>query len=329
MHKISIIIPLYNKELSCTAAIQSVLLQTYSHFELIIINDGSTDDSLRVAKKAIKTDTRVRLITQKNQGVSIARNNGVLEANYDLLAFLDADDLWHPRYLEVMVDAIKEYPSEQWFGMSFKRFSGDLVMPFFQNKITFKKLNFLHSSYHHSTRKSGAVSLVYSDSFIMKRSLFEKVGGYPGGMRYSEDVFFYFQAAKFSQIIWSPEELTYYRSDAENKEVYRDVAKPLPEFMVEILKQPNNNDVPFDFMVYQMINWIHSTIEKDTFYKELKLLPLNYTILSLKSRYFRMKLLFRYLPISLIFYFNPWLAKVFLQATSKSTFNRFVNFFKR
>jgi len=328
MYKISIIIPLYNKELSCTAAIQSVLSQTYSYFELIIINDGSTDGSLRVAEKSIKADTRVRLITQKNQGVSVARNNGVLEANYDLLAFLDADDLWHPRYLEVMIDAVKEYPSEQWFGMSFKRFSGNLTIPPLQKKITFQKLNFLYNSYHHSTRKPGAVSLVYSDSFIMKRWLFEKAGGYPTGMRYSEDVFFYFQASRFSSIVWSPAELTYYRTDAENKEVLRDVPKPLPKFMVDLLKQPHNNDIVFDFVVYQVINWIHSTVERKRFHKELKLLPFQYTILSLKSKYFRLKLLIRYLPITIIFYFNPRLANSFLQATSKETFNRFISFFK-
>lgn len=88
----SIVIPLYNKEKSITTTINSVLNQTCGDFELIIVNDGSTDTSLEIVQ-SIK-DERIRIINQKNGGVSSARNQGIIEAKFDWIAFLDADDLW-------------------------------------------------------------------------------------------------------------------------------------------------------------------------------------------------------------------------------------------
>ena len=87
---ISVIVPLYNKEKFIRATINSVLQQTYKDFELIIVDDGSTDDSASVVK-AIK-DPRIRFVQKLNEGVSVARNTGIKESNGEWLLFLDADD---------------------------------------------------------------------------------------------------------------------------------------------------------------------------------------------------------------------------------------------
>ena len=87
---ISIIVPLYNKEKFIETTINSVLQQTYKDFELIIVDDGSTDDSAAIVE-AIK-DPRIRLIKKKNEGVSAARNFGISKSNGEWLLFLDADD---------------------------------------------------------------------------------------------------------------------------------------------------------------------------------------------------------------------------------------------
>jgi glycosyltransferase involved in cell wall biosynthesis/peptidoglycan/xylan/chitin deacetylase (PgdA/CDA1 family) len=94
---ISVVIPIYNAEKHLEATLKSVLDQTFRDFELILINDGSTDRSLDIVSKF--KDGRIKLFSQDNYGVSYARNKGAYLAQYDYLAFLDADDVWHPEYL--------------------------------------------------------------------------------------------------------------------------------------------------------------------------------------------------------------------------------------
>jgi glycosyltransferase involved in cell wall biosynthesis len=100
MPDISVIIPLYNKGMIIERTVKSVLEQTYPNFELIIVDDGSTDNSVEVVQQ-IK-DERIRLIRQKNSGPSAARNTGVRNANTDWVVFLDGDD-------ELLPDALKHF----------------------------------------------------------------------------------------------------------------------------------------------------------------------------------------------------------------------------
>ena len=113
----SVVIPLYNKELSISNTIQSVLDQTFQDFEIVIVNDGSTDNSVKEVEKF--DDKRIRLIHQENQGVSAARNKGIKEAKFEWIAFLDADDLWREKHLKVLSDMIKKYPTDKVFTTSY------------------------------------------------------------------------------------------------------------------------------------------------------------------------------------------------------------------
>ena len=101
---ISIIIPLYNKEQSIEKTVHSVLSQSYNDFELVIVDDGSVDQSVAVVKGM--TDERIKLIQKKNGGVSSARNSGIHAAKNEWIAFLDADDLWHVNFLRSVVEVI-------------------------------------------------------------------------------------------------------------------------------------------------------------------------------------------------------------------------------
>lgn len=105
---ISVIIPLYNKGPFILRTLQSVLAQTHREFECIIIDDGSTDDGPAIVRSV--QDDRIRLITQINSGVSSARNRGLLSAQHDYCAFLDADDKWDPGYLTKMTQLIAMNP---------------------------------------------------------------------------------------------------------------------------------------------------------------------------------------------------------------------------
>lgn len=94
---ISIIIPLYNKEKTILRCLNSVLGQTYKEFEVIIVDDGSVDNGVFIIENSI-SDKRVKIIKQKNGGVSKARNTGAKAANGNWLVFLDADDYWLPDF---------------------------------------------------------------------------------------------------------------------------------------------------------------------------------------------------------------------------------------
>lgn len=101
------IIPLYNKSKSILNTVDTVLAQTYTNFEVIVINDGSTDNSLDIIME-IKDD-RVRVINQKNGGVSSARNKGIFEAKREWVVFIDADDVWMSDHLLVLKQLIEKY----------------------------------------------------------------------------------------------------------------------------------------------------------------------------------------------------------------------------
>ncbi|MBP5534914.1 MAG: glycosyltransferase family 2 protein [Alphaproteobacteria bacterium] len=106
MVEISVIVPVYNAEKYLLSTLQSIFNQTFKNFEVICVNDGSTDDSLNLLKK-IK-DKRLRIINQRNQGVSVARNVGVRNARGKWISFFDADDLMMPTFLEKMLIIAKE-----------------------------------------------------------------------------------------------------------------------------------------------------------------------------------------------------------------------------
>ena len=107
---VSIVVPLYNKVNEVCRAIDSILTQTVQNFELIIVDGGSTDGSLDVIQKYL-TDDRIRLLNQKSKGVASGRNEGIDAAEYDLVAFLDADDAWCPIFLEKILYLREKYPN--------------------------------------------------------------------------------------------------------------------------------------------------------------------------------------------------------------------------
>jgi glycosyltransferase involved in cell wall biosynthesis len=109
MPLISIVIPLYNKDFIIKATLKSVLAQTFSDYEVIVIDDGSTDNSLKIVTEYI--DKRITVYQQENKGSSSARNLGIEKANGELIAFLDADDYWYPNHLEEIFKLYQDFPN--------------------------------------------------------------------------------------------------------------------------------------------------------------------------------------------------------------------------
>jgi glycosyltransferase involved in cell wall biosynthesis len=104
---VSIVIPAYNAAATLDETLQSVRSQTYRALEIIVVDDGSTDDTRAIAERHAAVDNRVQVFTQDNAGVAAARNAGWRRARSDLIAFLDADDLWAPTKIEQQIDALR------------------------------------------------------------------------------------------------------------------------------------------------------------------------------------------------------------------------------
>lgn len=115
---VSVVMPLYNKAESVVSSIASVQAQSFRDWELIIINDGSTDSGPELASQV--KDLRIRIFDQKNCGVSAARNRGIGLARSDLIAFLDADDQWSSNFLSKIISLRVDFPDAQWFSTGYE-----------------------------------------------------------------------------------------------------------------------------------------------------------------------------------------------------------------
>ena len=113
----SIVIPLYNKAHYIIRALESIKVQTFKDYEVLVIDDGSSDEGPNLVLEYFGDS--VTLIRQINGGVSSARNVGIAQAKFDFIAFLDADDYWHPNYLETMSRGILDYPGTGIYGSSY------------------------------------------------------------------------------------------------------------------------------------------------------------------------------------------------------------------
>lgn len=127
----SIIIPLYNKEKEIRQTLESVLLQSFHDFEVLVINDGSTDSSEAIVRSFL--DERIKLQTTANQGVSKARNKGIALAQGEIIAFLDADDYWYPNHLEDLFQLYQQFPEAGLLATNYELYFGEnsIVQPTF------------------------------------------------------------------------------------------------------------------------------------------------------------------------------------------------------
>lgn len=132
--KFSVIIPVYNAELYLTDCIHSVLKQTYQNFEIILINDGSTDSSGEICENFAKREKRIKIIHQTNQGHTAARKKGIEQSTGDYCLFLDSDDYWDSNLLETINQKIHKYECDLLL-FKYKRVSNDGDIIYIQKSI--------------------------------------------------------------------------------------------------------------------------------------------------------------------------------------------------
>lgn len=182
---ISVVIPLYNKGQSIASTLQTVLKQTYQDFEIVIVNDGSTDHSVEEVAKV--PDPRIRLIHQSNAGVSAARNRGIAEARGEFVAFLDADDEWNPDYLKTQYKLTQKYPECSVFACNyeFKDAQGK-VTPTIIRKLPFKGVDGILSNYFEVASCSHPP--LWTSAVMVKKNAIQSIGGFPIGIKSGEDL---------------------------------------------------------------------------------------------------------------------------------------------
>lgn len=127
MVKVSIVMPAYNVEDYISASIQSVINQTFQDWELIVVNDGSTDQTQEIIEKFVTLDTRIQLVNKENGGVSSARNKGLALARGEYISFLDSDDIYHFNYIKFMSDPIEQDLADMSF-CKFQEMDRDCVL---------------------------------------------------------------------------------------------------------------------------------------------------------------------------------------------------------
>lgn len=176
----SVIIPVYNKEKFVAKTIKSVLGQSFTDYEIIIVNDGSTDQSEN--KISEYQDARIRYFSKKNEGVAVARNFGIERATADYICFLDADDFWFPDFLKKMFRYISELPEQKVFASAIEIETPNKTIParYSIPKISdFEIVNFFNASQKEC--------VLWTSSVCIHKSVFEKVGPFDTTIKHGED----------------------------------------------------------------------------------------------------------------------------------------------
>lgn len=182
---ISVIIPLYNKVCTIARTLDTVFQQTYTDYEIVVVNDGSTDGSADVVRSI--DDSRIRLISQTNAGVSAARNRGFEEARGEFVAFLDADDEWKPDYLETQIQLVEKYPQCDVFCTNYEFYdSTGKVTPTIIRRLPFEGDDGVLSNYFEVASHSSPP--LFTSAIMVRRNAILSIDGFPVGIKSGEDL---------------------------------------------------------------------------------------------------------------------------------------------
>lgn len=211
---VSVIIPIYNKRRHIRRAVESVLAQTHSNFELILVDDGSTDGSLEALKSL--DDPRVRRMQRPNGGVSRARNTGIAVARSDLIAFLDADDVWSEDFLHAMFSLRAQFPQAGLYASGYNIKVGNA--PSKRAKIRglplFRRRFQTHRYFQISA--TGELPITASSVMIPRQSLL-RIGGFPRGVNMGEDQHVWWQLCTHQPFAYDRRPLATYHRDSDNR----------------------------------------------------------------------------------------------------------------
>ena len=182
--EVSVVIPLYNKGPYIARALNSVLAQTFQDFEVIVVDDGSTDDGAAVVRGF--ADPRIRLIQQENQGVSAARNKGIEAAKAELVAFLDADDEWLPRFLETILRLRRKFPEAGAYATAISTAYNGTIKCTYYRSVPSPNWEGIITDYFRSRILGDSV--IRSSSVAIPKDILKEMNGFLVGAKWGEDL---------------------------------------------------------------------------------------------------------------------------------------------
>ncbi|MDR6967674.1 glycosyltransferase involved in cell wall biosynthesis [Flavobacterium arsenatis] len=234
----SVIIPLYNKENYIQEALKSVLIQDFQDFEIVIVNDCSTDNSLEKANEIISE--KIRYVNhEQNKGLSASRNTGIRNAKAQYVAFLDADDIWKPQFLQKIKALIDAFPEESLFATTyFEIYPDNLVLPPSVKSDDLKKEEmYLITDYF---ARSNSQPLYIPSSLCANKNIFENVGFYDEEITFSEDVDFNIRANSYSNLAFYNASEVGYTIFSENQITTSGIkGKKIPDLKYTTLEKEN------------------------------------------------------------------------------------------
>ena len=278
MVKISIIMPIYNAEIYLEESVNSILNQNFEDFELICIDDGSTDNSLAILNEISKKDSRLRVISQKNLGAGAARNKGIKESLGEYICFIDSDDYVIPEYLEIAYDNITSNNSDIVFYKigNIKNNKKVDLKPYFAFEKIFEDVDFNNYTFNCYQIREYVFNFyfapwtkLYRKELLNRYDDFHFVENLP-----YEDILFHVKTMlRAEKISFVPERLYYYRIDNENsatfdssthKEIYKIID------LVEKFLKENNYYEEFKyeyefFKTHQILYYLGTHVEEEDF----------------------------------------------------------------
>ena len=207
--RFSVIIPLYNKAPYVKKALESVFMQSFRDFELVVVDDGSSDDSMSVTQAILAScDVPHQLIHQDNAGVSTARNNGVAVSHGEFLCFLDADDWWAPSFLEKMDELIRNYPEAGIYGTNYyyvkNGFESICVRGAETGYIDYLKVY-----------AEGLKMPLWTGAVCLSRRIFDEMGGFRPHLKLGEDFDLWIKVVLKYKVAFLNEPHSYYYQDSD------------------------------------------------------------------------------------------------------------------
>jgi hypothetical protein len=231
LNAISVLVPLYNKGAFIEATVRSVLAQDYPNFELLIVDDGSTDDGV-ARLQAEFNDPRLQIIRQANSGVGAARNRALRLAQGNILAFLDADDEWSPTHLSDLLYLANEFPRAGILASRTAARAADRIE--IENTIPATRPCLIENFFAYAAQ---GASLVNSSTCAIRREVFISVGGFMESTPYGEDQEYWARVSLSYPMAFHPRVSALYNIEIPGRAMSRFRWESAPPPVVRTLKQ--------------------------------------------------------------------------------------------
>jgi glycosyltransferase involved in cell wall biosynthesis len=242
---ISVIIPAYNAERTILETIKSVQNQTFSDFEIVVINDGSTDRTLELLQNV--KDERLRVFSYKNSGVAVARNRGISHSTGEFISFIDADDLWTPDKLDLQLAALRQHP-EAGVAYSWTYFLYEQ-----ENSTVPGKPVFFEGNVYPKLLVENFIA--HGSNLLIRRKCIESVGEFDSNFPHCADWDFYIRLAARWSFVVVPKHQIYYRQSPSSMTSKIDVIERQMLLMFE--KAFQSAPIEYQYIRNQSLAWVY------------------------------------------------------------------------